>query len=164
VVDELLEFCGSSDKKVAKGDDLLMESFDNDQNGSSSDEINDSQKVDTDEIVGPGELMKGMGALRISDRPTVETEGSSANSALTVSGTSHPPPPPVPPPKPSAGNSNSRRVVSRRAVAWPVVSTRTSPTGSRPSSPRSHGESEGYNSADEQNPCFVSSYDDIVSC
>jgi OTU domain-containing protein 5 len=164
VVDEILEFCGSSDKKVAKGDDLLMESFDNDQNGSSSDEINDSQKVDTDEIVGPGELMKGMGALRISDRPTVETEGSSANSALTVSGTSHPPPPPVPPPKPSAGNSNSRRVVSRRAVAWPVVSTRTSPTGSRPSSPRSHGESEGYNSADEQNPCFVSSYDDIVSC
>lgn len=175
VVDELLEFCGSSDNKVAKGDDLLMESFDNDQNGSSSDEINDSQKVDTDEIVGPGELRKGMSGLRISERLTVETEGSSANSALTVSGSSHPPPPPVPPPKPSAGNSSSRRVVSgnsnavrigssRRAVAWPVVSTRTSPTRSRPSSPRSHGESEGYNSADEQNPCFVSSYDDIVSC
>ncbi|XP_059429635.1 OVARIAN TUMOR DOMAIN-containing deubiquitinating enzyme 6 isoform X1 [Corylus avellana] len=172
VVDELLELCGSSDNKVAKGDDLLMESFDNDQNGSSSDEINDSQNVDTDEIVGPGELMKGMGGLRISERLTVETEGSSANSAPSDSGSSQPPPPPVPPPKPSAGNSNSRRVVSgnsnavrigssRRAVAWPVVSTRTSPTCSRPSSPRSHGENEGYNSADEQNPCFVSSYDDI---
>ncbi|KAE8037401.1 hypothetical protein FH972_009990 [Carpinus fangiana] len=172
VVDELLEFCGSSDNKVAKGDDLLMESFDNDQNGSSSDEINDSQKVDTDEIVGPGELMKGIGGLRISERLTVETEGSSVNSAPSVSGSSQPPPPPVPPPKPSAGNSNSRRVVSgnsnavrigssRRAVAWPVVSTRTSPTCSRPSSPRSHGENEGYNSADEQNSCFVSSYDDI---
>ena len=60
--------------------------------------------------------------------------------------------------------SNSVRIGSpRRAVAWPIVSTRTSPTGSRPSSPRSHGESEGYNSADEQNSCFVSSYDDAVS-
>ncbi|KAK8683334.1 hypothetical protein V6N13_039398 [Hibiscus sabdariffa] len=67
-------------------------------------------------------------------------------------------------------NSNSRRFAlgssnpvragsSRRAVPWPTVSTRTSPAGLCPS-PRSHCESEGYNSADEQNPCFVSSYND----
>ncbi|KAF5470936.1 hypothetical protein F2P56_011423 [Juglans regia] len=172
VVDELLELCGSSDSKAAKGDDLLMESFHDVKNESSSDEIKDGEKVGNDEIVGQGELLKGMTGLRISERLTVDTEGSSVNSAGAGSGSSQPPPPPVPPPKLSAGNSNSRRCVSgnpssvrigssRRAVAWPVVSTRTSPTGSRPSSPKSHGESEGYNSADEQNPCFVSSYDDI---
>lgn len=173
VVDELLEFCGSSDSKATKGDDLLMESFHDDNNESS--EIKDSEKAGNEEIVGQGELLKGMAGLRISERLMVDTEGSSVNSAVTGSGSSQPPPPPVPPPKLSAGNSNSRRFISgnsssvwigssRRAVPWPVVSTRTSPTGSRPSSPRSHGESEGYNSADEQNPCFVSSsYDDIVS-
>ncbi|KAG6678814.1 hypothetical protein I3843_14G098800 [Carya illinoinensis] len=144
VVDELLELCGSSDSKAARGDDLLMESFHDVKNESSSDEIKDSEKVGgNDEIVGQGELLKGMAGLRISERLTVDTEGSSVNSA-------------------GAGNSSSVRIgSSRRAVAWPVVSTRTSPTGSRPSSPRSHGESEGYNSADEQNPCFVSSYDDM---
>ncbi|KAJ6717184.1 OTU DOMAIN CONTAINING PROTEIN [Salix koriyanagi] len=61
-----------------------------------------------------------------------------------------------------SGPSNSVRIgPSRRAVAWPVVSTRSSPAGSRPSSPRSHDENEGYNSGDEQNPCSVSSYDDF---
>lgn len=69
------------------------------------------------------------------------------------------------PPKPSSTGSNSRRFTpgnsaalrigsSRRATAWPVVST---------GSPRSHPENDGYNSADEQNPCFGSSYDDAVS-
>ncbi|XVF05131.1 hypothetical protein REPUB_Repub05bG0145100 [Reevesia pubescens] len=109
--------------------------------------------------------------LRISEKVAAETEGSSGDPLAIGSGSPHPPPPPVPPPKPSSVNSNSRRFVSgssnpvcagssRRAVPWPIVSTRTSPSGSRPSSPRSHGENEGYNSADEQNPSFVSSYDD----
>lgn len=177
VVEEILEFCGTSENKSAKSDDLSMEreSFCNDQNEGLSDESADSEKAGSDESMGLGEeLMKGMGGLRISERLAVETEGSGGDSSVTVCGSSHPPPPPVPPPKPSLGNSTSRRCVpgnsnamrigsSRRAVAWPVVSTRTSPTGSRPSSPRSHGESEGYNSADEQNPCNVSSYDDNVS-
>ncbi|GMY15780.1 OTU domain-containing protein 5-B [Fagus crenata] len=165
VLEELLEFSGTSDNKAAKSDDLSLESFHNDQNERLTDEIVDSEKDGSDERMGLGEL-------RISDMVAAETEGSSGDSPLTVSVSSYPPPPPVPPPKPSAGNSNSRRFASgnsnavhfgptRRAVAWPVVSTRTSPTGSRPSSPRSHGENEGYNSADEQNPCFVSSYDDI---
>ncbi|XP_020527335.1 OTU domain-containing protein 5-B isoform X2 [Amborella trichopoda] len=87
-----------------------------------------------------------------------------------VTGSSYPPPPPVPPPKPSA-NSSNRRIVSggsavvrsgpSRRSGWPVVSSRTSSSGSLPSSPRSFGEGEGYNSADEQGPCFGSSYADI---
>ncbi|MBA0790595.1 hypothetical protein Gohar_015233 [Gossypium harknessii] len=100
-----------------------------------------------------------------------ETEGSSGDPSPIGSRSSHPPPPPAPPPKPSSENLNSRRFASgspnpvragssRRAVAWPIVSTRTSPSESWPSSPRSHGENEGYNSADEQSPCFVSSYGD----
>ena len=122
------------------------------------------------------EIVKGLSGLRVGERVVSESEGSSGDSSsLLVGGGSCPPPPPVPPPKPSVtGNLNSRRSVagslnsgsvgsSRRAVTWPVVSARTSPAGSRPSSPRSHNESEGYNSADEQKPCLVSSYDDFVS-
>ncbi|KAJ7981197.1 OTU domain-containing protein 5-like [Quillaja saponaria] len=116
--------------------------------------------------------MKGLSGLRILERQTSESEDSSGDSLPAASGSSHPPPPPVPPPRPSAANSNSRRIASgisnavrigssRRASAWPVVSARTSPTASRPSSPRSHNENEGYNSADEQNPCFTSSYGDL---
>lgn len=122
------------------------------------------------------EIVKGLSGLRVGERVVSESEGSSGDSSsLLVGGGSCPPPPPVPPPKPSVtGNLNSRRSVagslnsgsvgsSRRAVTWPIVSARTSPAGSRPSSPRSHNESEGYNSADEQKPCLVSSYDDFVS-
>ncbi|KAL2328446.1 hypothetical protein Fmac_021873 [Flemingia macrophylla] len=105
-----------------------------------------------------------------------ESEASSGDgfSFPVGGGGSCPPPPPVPPPKPSvAGNLNPRRGFnsgsvgsSRRtaaaASAWSGgVPARTSPAGSRPSSPRSHNESEGYNSADEQRPCLVSSYDDF---
>ncbi|KAL5574552.1 hypothetical protein UlMin_016251 [Ulmus minor] len=154
VVDELPEYSGSGNSKAVKGDN---ESFQTDQNEISNDEVSHGEKVGNDDIAGSG---------------AVESEESGGNSSQDVSGSSQPPPPPVPPPKPSTANSNlsrfvsgsstaTRTVPSRRAVAWPVVSTRTSPTGSRPSSPRSHGENEGYNSADEQNPCFVSSYDDI---
>ncbi|XP_078441566.1 OTU-like cysteine protease family protein isoform X2 [Wolffia australiana] len=56
---------------------------------------------------------------------------------LVVSGASCPPPPPVPPPKPSKSGLTPRRT-----------------------SPRSFNEAEGYNSADEQNPCFGPSFDD----
>ncbi|KHN38615.1 OTU domain-containing protein 5 [Glycine soja] len=119
------------------------------------------------------EIVKGLSGLRVGERVVSESEVSSGDSSslLVGGGGSCPPPPPVPPPKPSVtGNLNPRRSVSgslnsgsvgssRRA--WPVVSARTSPVGSRPSSPRSHNESEGYNSADEQKPCLVSSYDDF---
>ncbi|KAK7263423.1 hypothetical protein RJT34_31013 [Clitoria ternatea] len=124
------------------------------------------------------EIVKGLSGLRVSERLGSENEDSSGDPSGFPGGGggggSCPPPPPVPPPKPSAASMGSRRSVvsgtsnsgsvgsSRRATsAWPVVSARTSPAGSRPSSPRSHNESEGYNSADEQKPCFVSSYDDF---
>lgn len=169
VGDDLLEYSGIGDNKVEKGDDPMIDSFHGDRNESASDDNVDNEKVG-DDVVGPGDSMKGLGGLRIPERAGVENQVSGGDSQLIVAGSSHPPPPPVPPPKPAGPNSNSRRSVSgssnavrigspRRAVAWPVVSTRTSPSGSRPSSPRSHGE-EGYNSADEQKPCFVSSYDD----
>lgn len=170
VVDELPDYCGSSgDSKVVKSDDLSCHS---DQQENSSDETVNAEKVCNDDIECPGELAKSLSDLGISERGTAEDDDAGGYASQNHSGSSQPPPPPVPPPKPSASNSNSRRFTSgsstrigppRRAVAWPIVSTRTSPTGSRPSSPRSHGECEGYNSADEQNPCFVSSYDDIVS-
>jgi OTU domain-containing protein 5 len=173
VVDEFLENGGSHDNKVVKSDELLMGSTNGDRSDSLNDEIVDNDKVGNEEGVGSGDSVKGLGGL-ILERSHVESEGSSSYSPENGSGSPPPPPPPVPPPKPDLTNSNSRRFISgtsnsvrigssRRAVAWPVVSTRSSPTGSRPSSPRSHGEIEGYNSADEQNPCYVSSYDDFVS-
>ncbi|KAI8557193.1 hypothetical protein RHMOL_Rhmol05G0317400 [Rhododendron molle] len=163
VVDDFVEYFGSGDIKVARSDDLSQESSHDVYKD--DDEINDSEKVRIED----DDLTRGLGELQIMGN---ETEGSSGGSLQRVSGSSCPPPPPVPPPKPSSGNSSSRRFVtlgssnsprigsSRRASAWPIVSTRTSPTGSRPSSPRSHCEAEGYNSADEQSPCFGSCYDD----
>uniref|UniRef100_A0A5B6YY46 Putative OTU domain-containing protein 5-B n=1 Tax=Davidia involucrata TaxID=16924 RepID=A0A5B6YY46_DAVIN len=145
VVDDLSEYCGSgAENKAVKTDDLLQESFVSDRN---DDDFVESEKTEKGDDVDSGDLAK------LLDE---QIEGlSGGDSSQIVSGSSCPPPPPVPPPKLSSANSNSRRFVSsRRAAQWPVVSTRTSPTGSRPSSPRSHCESEGYNSADEQSPCF----------
>ncbi|KAH8497844.1 hypothetical protein H0E87_016934 [Populus deltoides] len=171
VVDEVLENSGSNDNKVVKSDELLTVSINDDRIESLNDDIVDNEKVGNDERVGSGDLVKGLSGL-ILERSLVESEGSSAGYPEVGSGSPQPPPPPVPPPKPALTNSNSRIFMSgasnsvrigssRRAVAWPVVSTRSSPTGSRPSSPRSHGENEGYNSGDEQNSCFVSTYDDF---
>ncbi|XP_050369590.1 OVARIAN TUMOR DOMAIN-containing deubiquitinating enzyme 6 [Argentina anserina] len=171
-VDDLTEKCGISDNNGAKSDDVLMENTHNDHTPSSSDEHSEVEGATNNDIVGPGELMKGLGGLTISEKVKAHNVDSGGDSLQNVIGSSQPPPPPVPPPKITSPTSNSRRTItgssnavrigpSRRAVAWPVVSTRTSPTGSRPSSPRSHGECEGYNSADEQGPCFVSSYGDI---
>ena len=167
VVDDCVEYFSTSDVKGAKSDDFPQESFHDDQENEGS---GDSETVRND-VSGLGDLTRGLGELQTMEN---ETKQSSGDSLQPVTASSCPPPPPVPPPKPSSGNPSSRRFVtggsnsqrigsSRRAVAWPIVSTRTSPTGSRPTSPRSHCESEGYNSADEQNPCFGSCYDDAVS-
>ncbi|KAL4283573.1 hypothetical protein GQ457_16G008140 [Hibiscus cannabinus] len=170
--DELLECYRSGENKAVESGDPLPENLHNDWNKTSSDALAEAEHMNALDASSPCDIMNDLGGLRISKKVVAETEGSSKDPLPIGSGSPHPPPPPVPPPKPSAPNSNSRRVFpgssnpvragsSRRAVAWPTVSTRTSPSGSRPSSPRSHGESEGYNSADEQNPCFVSSYDDV---
>ncbi|XP_076934557.1 OVARIAN TUMOR DOMAIN-containing deubiquitinating enzyme 6-like [Bidens hawaiensis] len=97
-----------------------------------------------------------MAALRVIDEEEEEENDVSKDDNYALQdihgGSSCPPAPPAPPPKPRIGSS-------RRVNVWPVVSTRTSPTGSHPSSPKSHGDNEGYNSADEQIPCYGSSYD-----
>ncbi|KAK4286327.1 hypothetical protein QN277_002896 [Acacia crassicarpa] len=165
VGDEVSEFTGTDDSKP-QSDDFLTESLHNDQTYTLSDEITDNRDV-KEEAAGLGELMKGLSELTNLS----EKEVSKEDSSPTASGTSYPPPPPVPPPRPSAANVNSRNVSGnsnvvhigspRRGSAGHVVSARTSPAGSHPSSPRSPNENEGYNSADEQSPCFVSSYDDL---
>lgn len=173
VGDELLEYGGASNSGKAKSDEVLIDGLHLEQSDTpSGDEVadDDAGKEVKVEFVDHQELVGGLSG----DRPALEIEGCAGDSSIGASGSSHPPPPPVPPPKPSGNNLNPRRNVSgtsnsvhlgspRRATAWPVVSARTSPAGSRPSSPRAHSESEGYNSADEQHPCLVSSYDDLVS-
>ncbi|KAL8094309.1 OVARIAN TUMOR DOMAIN-containing deubiquitinating enzyme 6 [Apium graveolens] len=150
------EFSGigsGDDSRVVQRDDLsgLGEKDD--------DDVIDKEKAGEDFV---RDSTQRSGGLR-----TVEEERQTG----TGMGCSYPPPPPVPPPKPFSGNVNPRRFSSgssnaarsgssRRPTAWPVVPTRTSPTGSRPTSPRSHCENEGYNSADEQSPRFGSSYSD----
>ncbi|KAL0460032.1 UNVERIFIED_CONTAM: OVARIAN TUMOR DOMAIN-containing deubiquitinating enzyme 6 [Sesamum latifolium] len=145
VADELSEYCGVSDNKSEgkKSEDLSLGNPDSDQH-------------------------EGFGGMPAMEEENDATVGSSFQM---VTGSSYPPPPPVPPPKLSSPNPNFRRVSSgdlntvrigssRRPAGWPGVSIRSSPTASRPSSPRSHCEGDGYNSADEQSPCFSSSYDD----
>ncbi|AES67101.2 putative ubiquitinyl hydrolase 1 [Medicago truncatula] len=168
VADDVLEYAGSSNR--AKGDDPLMESLHFEENDTHT-PLGNEVLVDL-----PGKDVKEEveGLQESRERPVIEKEGlCEDNPVVSGGGGSSPPPPPVPPPKPSSTNLNSRRSASgspnavnvgspRRGSAWPVVvSARTSPAESRPSSPRAHSESEGYNSADEQNPCYVSSYDDV---
>ncbi|KAK4255262.1 hypothetical protein QN277_008280 [Acacia crassicarpa] len=155
-----------------KNDELLVDNLRCEQNDATSDEIADVEKAGKEEVAGRREYDNRLCGLKVSERLASGNEGSSCDSLRSANVTPNPPPPPVPPPKLSASNLNSRRNVSsnsnavqigpsRRASAWPVVSARTSPAGSRPTSPRSLNENEGYNSADEQNPCFPSSYDDL---
>ncbi|CAK9184695.1 unnamed protein product [Ilex paraguariensis] len=163
VMDELCDSGG------VKNDDLFQESLDCAPNDNDAKIVNsETVGIGIDDVVGSGDLVRGLSGLRVTEEGNDRSGGSSLQAVI---GSSCPPPPPVPPPKPSSTNSNLRRFgsdgsnpvrigSSRRAAAWPVVITRTSPTGSRPSSPRSHCENEGYNSADEQNPCFGSSYGD----
>jgi OTU domain-containing protein 5 len=160
----------SSSGKPLRADDPISES------SSSTEERAGREKPPMDEsnMIDPAFLVEELTGLHFSDQ---FEHGSSApsgtGSSQMVGAAPHPPPPPAPPPKPSSrnkrlqrmgsGSSNSVRIgSSRRPVAWPPVTARTSPSGSRPSSPRSLADGEGYNSADEQGPCYASSYDDSV--
>ncbi|XP_013743996.1 OVARIAN TUMOR DOMAIN-containing deubiquitinating enzyme 6 isoform X2 [Brassica napus] len=99
--------------------------------------------------------------LIVSENVVVESEGRDCDSPDSL-------PLPVPPPKPSS-NDNRRPVLGsfgalrigaaqRGAGPRSLVSTRSLPSGSHPSSPRSQSENEGYNSSDEHMPCFVPSH------
>lgn len=174
-LDDLIDFSESNDEKTPINDDSLLETTHGVKNEMVDSEHSDKEIAGIDDVVDAGTAVKEFSGLQILEKfDSDESEGSGVGCSQVVSGSSHPPPPPGPPPKPFMANLSSRRTVgggssaprigsSRRGVAWPVVSTRTSPSASRPSSPRAYGEGEGYNSADEQNSCFGSSYDDAVS-
>ncbi|XP_037485554.1 OVARIAN TUMOR DOMAIN-containing deubiquitinating enzyme 6-like [Triticum dicoccoides] len=127
---------------------------------------------DDNSATDPPFLME-LSGLQLSDQFEQANPVQSGTVPSQITGAaSHPPPPPVPPPKPSSsgnnglsrmgsGSSNGVRIgSSRRPAAWPPVAAWTSASGSRPSSPRSLADCEGYNSADEQGACYTSSYDD----
>lgn len=162
-LDELIDQVeGLKEKSVVNCDELLPENSQGIVMSTGSGEASDKDKSGVDDVVD------SMKDLELDD-----SGSSDLGSSQIILGGSNPPPPPVPPPRPPASNFGSRRVVSvggnvgrvgspRRLSGWPVVSTRSSPSESRPSSPKSYTEGEGYNSADEQGPCYVSSYDDTV--
>ncbi|XP_057806594.1 OVARIAN TUMOR DOMAIN-containing deubiquitinating enzyme 6-like [Salvia miltiorrhiza] len=163
VLDELSDHCAASDNK---SEDLSQGSLNSDRQG---EKLVEDEIVHNDDSVSSGNLVKGFAGLSVVKE---ETDAMVESSFQKVPGSSYPPPPPVPPPKPSSVNSISRRSPSadpnamrigpsrRPAAVLPGVSSRSSPTGSRPSSPRSHCEGEGYNSADEQSPNYSPCYDD----
>ncbi|KAK9755880.1 hypothetical protein RND81_01G057200 [Saponaria officinalis] len=137
--------------------------------GQSQESVDDG--VDDAKIGCEVDLTRGFSWLNISENAKNESVSKSGDTLQSLSGSSQPPPPPVPPPKSlgsypnlmrfASGASDSPRIgPSRRPSVWPAPA-RTSPSGSRPSSPRSHCDNEGYNSADEQNPCFGSSFYDL---
>ncbi|KAK4492276.1 hypothetical protein RD792_003079 [Penstemon davidsonii] len=165
-VDELTETCGFVDRKTkdTRIEDVSSGSLNRDNHENSK--IVDDETMNIDDNMGSRNLT--IGGLTVLEE---ESDAKAGSSPQMITSSLCPPPPPVPPPKPSSLNSNSRKFESsdsnavriessRRAAGWPGVSSRSSPTGSRSSSPRSHYEGEGYNSADEQKPCFSSSYDD----
>nr|XP_043633291.1 OVARIAN TUMOR DOMAIN-containing deubiquitinating enzyme 6 isoform X2 [Erigeron canadensis] len=157
-----VQVAGEDEQQVVS-EDFVTETVESDK----------SDKLDTDGEKNEDEIVE-MGSLKVIEEEEEEEEekgGLKSNEypSQVIVGSAYPPPPPAPPPKPASTGGNSRRFgnsgalrigSSRRATAWPVVSTRTSPVGSRSSSPRAHCENDGYNSADEQNQCYGSSYDD----
>ncbi|MFS8004867.1 putative ubiquitinyl hydrolase 1 [Helianthus anomalus] len=123
-------------EKVDKTDDVV--------------EVTVTEKVENESV--------GTGCLRVIEEG--EKDGLEMDDCPVsgVGGSGYPPPPPAPPPKPLS-SFGSRRFgnSSRRATAWPVVNARTSTVETRSSL---NCENDGYNSADEQNACFGSSYGD----
>ncbi|CAD6263809.1 unnamed protein product [Miscanthus lutarioriparius] len=158
----------SSSNKPLRVDDTISES------SSSAEERAAREKPPKDDsnVINPTFLVEELIGLQIPDQIEHGDSMPSGTSSSQMAGAaSHPPPPPAPPPKPLLGNNGLRRMgpgssnsvrigSSRRPVVWPPVAARTSASGSRPSSPRSLVDGEGYNSADEQGPCYPSSYDD----
>ncbi|XP_057534279.1 OVARIAN TUMOR DOMAIN-containing deubiquitinating enzyme 6 [Amaranthus tricolor] len=175
-VNELPDNCANTADKRNKSDDFLNEG--SDKNVEDDEAVHDFN-VGNNDIQVDSHSVRGFSGLKVTDQISHETSdtvgvggtGDYLYNTGTGTGTSQPPPPPVPPPIPSGSNSISRRLhlgtpdspwigSSRRPTVWPT-SARTSPSASRPSSPRSHCETEGYNSADEQSPSFGSSYYDL---
>lgn len=170
-LDDLIQHCVGIDEKASSSNEIPTESSQGSRNDVTNTDVVENKKPCIEESVEPAVRVRGPGGLHSSEkleRDDSVTVGVGPPQML-ISG-SNPPPPPVPPPKPSSPNTGSRRLglgfsnavtIGSRRQTRPVVSTWSSPSGSRPSSPRSYVDGEGYNSADEQGPCFTSTYNDV---
>ncbi|KAK7261196.1 hypothetical protein RIF29_27501 [Crotalaria pallida] len=138
VGEELLGCSGTNNNNKAKSDDPLIESFHCKQNDIT---------LDHEGLAEEFKFLREMSKeFMISEK-----EKSSGFSLINVcGGRSHSLPPLVLPQKLTVSG-------------WHDVLAMTSSAGSRSSSPRAHNECEGYNSADEHNPCLVSSYHGSVN-
>ncbi|KZV17371.1 OTU domain-containing protein 5-B-like [Dorcoceras hygrometricum] len=154
------------ENKEKKIEDLSPRNLNPDLNQDSEKLVNNCEICVDDSV--DSVMSKGSGEDAVTEGKSDATAGGSFQM---VSRSLYPPPPPGPPPRSSSVNlnswiysssdSNAKRIGSSRGGAGrPGVPSMSSPTGSRPSSPRSHCEGEGYNSADEQHTCYSSSYDD----
>ncbi|XP_073269994.1 OVARIAN TUMOR DOMAIN-containing deubiquitinating enzyme 6-like [Primulina huaijiensis] len=170
VAEESAESCVSCEfeNKEKKSEDLSPQGLNHDLNQNFEKIDNNREICLVDDSVDSGKMSKGSSEDVVTEEKTDATTGGSFQGA---SRSLYPPPPPCPPPRSSSANLNSWKYASsdsnagrigssRGGTGWPGVSSMASPTGSRPSSPRSHCEGEGYNSADEQHARFSSSYDD----
>ncbi|XP_020577051.1 OTU domain-containing protein 5-B [Phalaenopsis equestris] len=171
-LDDHIQHCVGIDEKVASGNEIPTETSQGSRVDVTNIEEVENRKPCIEETVESAVQVRGSGGLHLTEK--VESDDSvivGVGPSQLLIGGSNPPPPPVPPPKPSSPISGLRRsglkfsnavtIGSRRQAARPVVSTWSSPSGSLPSSPRSYADGEGYNSADEQGPCFTSQYNDV---
>ncbi|XP_073291875.1 OVARIAN TUMOR DOMAIN-containing deubiquitinating enzyme 6-like [Primulina huaijiensis] len=170
VVEESTESCDicEGENKEKKSEDLYPHSLNPDLNQDSETIADNREVCCVGDSVDSGKTLKGSSEDAVTER---KTDATSGGSFQVVSRSLYPPPPSGPSPRSSSGNlnswiyasndSNAVRIGSSRGGAGrPGVSSMSSPTESRPASPRSHCEGEGYNSSDEQHTCFSSSYDD----
>ncbi|CAM8919785.1 unnamed protein product [Rhodiola kirilowii] len=167
---DLVDSFTFNEDKVERKDEPSIDNFSVKRNEGVTNEILDSDKIGSDIGVSQPDVAKGVDVLRNLENAASENEQVDDEPSQILCEGANPPPPPVPPPKPVATSMSSRRIVPSSSNAmrvgsskktWPVGPAMSSPSHSKPSSPHPHGESEGYNSADEHNPCFVSSYTDI---
>lgn len=171
-LNDLMQHCVGIDEKVASSNEIPTESSQGSKIDVTDIEQVENKKPYIEESAESAVRVRVSGGLHLSEKLERDDSVSvGVGPSQMLIGGSNPPPPPVPPPKPSSPNTGSRRlglgfsnavnIGSRRQVARPVVSTWSSASGSRPSSPRSYADGEGYNSADEQGPCFASPYNDV---
>lgn len=171
-INNLVDSLDVNQDKVERKDEASIEISPIKSNEGIANDVTESEQVGADISVSQSDVAKGFDGLHISENSASQKEQLDDESSQVGYEGPNPPPPPTPPPNLVATSMSSRKVTSSSSNAmrigsskrtWPVGPAMSSPSHSRPSSPHSHGESEGYNSADEHNPGFISSYNDIVS-
>lgn len=167
-LNDLMKSCVNIEENVASSNDISTEISRESKNDVKSIEQADNMKSCIEESVESAIRVRVPDGLHLSEKLDDSVIVGAAPPQLVTG--FNPPAPPAPPPKPSSPNTGSRRSGfgfsnavtsgSRRQVR-PMISTWPSASGSLPSSPRSYADGEGYNSADEQGPCFLSPYSDM---